>query len=104
MRPTRGDFTITDADDKSVPKEFTVLSKCDEGLPTDSDVSFAFFSSSMFVDNYSMFSLSDKLALFILHLLNPQWDELFRNPGPAAWPDPAKFDPSMIPEVEEVEQ
>lgn len=64
MRPTRGEFTV-DADSKSVPKEFTVLSKCDPSLPT-----------------------------------VEQWDELFKTPDPASWPDPSKFDPSTLPLVE----
>lgn len=48
---------------KDVPKEFTVLSKCDADLPTPE-----------------------------------QWNELFRNPGAASWPDPFEFDPSTLPQ------
>lgn len=63
MRPTRGEFEVVDASSKSVPKEFTVLSKATLDLPT-----------------------------------TEEWDELFRNPGPAKWPDPTQFDPSAITE------
>ena len=53
MRPT-------DESKESVPKEFTVLSKCVSNLPTTQD-----------------------------------FDEMFSNPGAAAWPDPFVFDPTQ---------
>jgi len=64
MRPTRGQFAIiTDEDshDKSVPKEFTVLSKCEACFPT-----------------------------------QDQWDDMFRNPSAADWPNPALFDATQF--------
>lgn len=37
MRPSKGQFTVSDSESKAVPKEFTVLSKCTDDLPTEKE-------------------------------------------------------------------